>query len=82
MRRSDSAADLTRTVCFSRLLAGFGTLEIFGTEGGELRDSRQHAGADLFAIVEGEDNIGPTFSGQCAASTLRALVLGHSLTRP
>jgi len=79
VRNRASAAGLPRAVCFSRLLAGFATSEIFGTEAGALRDSRQHAGADFFAIVECEDNIGPTFSGQCAVGSGLSLELPANL---
>src|SRR5258705_181882 len=54
----------TPTVACNRLLAGSVTLEVFGLEAGMLRDSRQHARADLFTIVECEDNIGPAFPGE------------------
>jgi hypothetical protein len=76
VRRSASAPSLPRAVSFSRLLGGFVTLEIFGTKAGALCNSREHAGADFFAIVEGEDNIWPTLSGQ------RAVGSGLSLELP
>src|SRR5206468_11830623 len=40
------------------------SLKVFGLDAGALRDSRKHARADLFTIVECEDNIGPAFSGE------------------
>ncbi len=53
---------LPRAASFSRLLAGFVTLEIFGTESGALSEAREHAGANFFAIVKSEDNIWPILS--------------------
>ena len=55
------------------------TLEIFGTEAGALRDSREHAGANFFAVVKGEDNIWPTFSGQRAVGSGLSLELPANL---
>jgi hypothetical protein len=55
------------------------TLEIFGTKAGALRDSREHAGPDFFAIVEGEDHIWPTFSGLCAVGSGLSLKLPANL---
>lgn len=38
--------------------------QIVGGEAGFLGDAGQHPGADLFAVVEGEHEIGPAGAGQ------------------
>src|SRR3990172_12308704 len=48
-------------------------LEVIGTKSRVLRDSRQHSGADLLAIMEGEYKVQPTLARQCAMRTGLAL---------
>lgn len=44
-------------------------LQVLGLEAGVLGDAREHAWAKLFAIVEGEHEIGPTLARQSAMRT-------------
>ena len=88
---------VAHAVGFKQQLAGFSILEIFGTKARAFRNSCQHTGANFFAIVEGEDNIWPTFSGHRTVGSglpldlpadpkqtrhLVAFVLDQSLMRP
>lgn len=73
------------------------SLQIVGSQAGWLCDASEHAGADLFAVVEGKDEVWPTFAYQhavasatlftdhpmrkSAARTRLALVEGQELMR-
>ena len=49
------------------LSAGSGArLKLDGLQASVLGNARKHFGADLFAIVKGENEIRPTFPSKCA----------------
>jgi hypothetical protein len=52
--------------CIAEFYGATKTLQILGLESGSLRDPREHARADLFAVVEREHEIVLAVSGQHA----------------
>lgn len=54
-------------------------LQIFGMKTGVFREAREHARAQLFAVMEGEDEVGPAFTAQCSVRARLTLDLPPKL---